>query len=136
MERMDQCEKGSYHSHEDEAKEYLSGYAELAAYISVDADCQIYRRFDRLGARNLLYLQSELAALEQWFDEYDAKELERRSQGSVDEKVAIVMRNASWNVSVELAKAGRKPKASEEEKREAEKMQKIERLRVVTAQYR
>jgi hypothetical protein len=46
------------------------------------------------------------------------------------------MRNASWNVSVTLAEAGRQPTANQEEKREAEKMQKIERLRVVSAQYR
>lgn len=133
---MDRCEKGQSHAAEIETKEYLPGYAELAAYISVDPDCQIYRRFDRLAARNLLYLQSELATLEQWFDDHDRMEVERKSQASTGEKVGIIMRNASWNVSVALGKAGKSPAANEEEKREAEKLEKIERLRVVTAQYR
>ena len=45
---------------------YLKGYPSLAAFIASDKDKStvIYRRFDRLSARNLLYLQSELAELE------------------------------------------------------------------------
>jgi hypothetical protein len=49
------------------------GYPQLAAYIAADEDksITIYRRFERLAARNLLYLESELADLEAKQDELD-----------------------------------------------------------------
>jgi len=42
------------------------GYASLASFIARDPDSEtfIYRKFDELSARNLLYLQSELLSLE------------------------------------------------------------------------
>jgi hypothetical protein len=45
---------------------YLSGYPSLANFIASDRDrtTLIYKRFDELAARNLLYLQSELAELQ------------------------------------------------------------------------
>jgi hypothetical protein len=43
---------------------HLSGYPSFAAFISQDPDAAIYRKFERLSARNLLYLQSELHHLE------------------------------------------------------------------------
>jgi hypothetical protein len=133
---MEQCENGVAPITQGSPKEYLPGYAELAAYISIDPDFQIYRRFDRLSARNLLYLQSEMAELEEWFDQRDIDELGRGEKASEREKVQITCRNQSWNISVALAKAGGEPGASEEEKREAEKMDKIRKLRVITAEYR
>jgi hypothetical protein len=44
---------------------HLTGYPSLAAFIASDRDrtTLIYKRFDELAARNLLYLQSELAEL-------------------------------------------------------------------------
>ncbi|KAF1836973.1 hypothetical protein BDW02DRAFT_566567 [Decorospora gaudefroyi] len=47
-------------------KHYLSGYPSLANFIASDRDrtTLIYKRFDNLAARNLLYLQSELAELQ------------------------------------------------------------------------
>lgn len=44
----------------------LLGYPSLARFIASDSDrtSLVFRRFDRLAARNLLYLQSELAELE------------------------------------------------------------------------
>jgi hypothetical protein len=133
---MEQCEKGVTPLSKGSPKEYLPGYAELAAYISIDPDLQIYRRFDRLSARNLLYLQSEMAELEKWFDQKDKDELDRGENASEAEKVQIICRNQSWNISAALARAGGVPGASEEEKREAEKMEKIRKLREVTAEYR
>ena len=52
---------------------YARGYPSLAAFIASDCDhsTSIYRRFDRLSARNLLYLQSELAELEAKQDTLD-----------------------------------------------------------------
>lgn len=54
---------------------YEKGYPSLAAFIASDCDksTSIYRRFDRLSARNLLYLQSELVELEARQDALDAE---------------------------------------------------------------
>jgi hypothetical protein len=53
--------------------QYQMGYPRFAAFISEDKDksSTIYRRFERLAARNLLYLESELAELEAKQDELD-----------------------------------------------------------------
>lgn len=44
----------------------LDGFPSLAEFIASDPDhtSLVFRRFDKLAARNLLYLQSELAELE------------------------------------------------------------------------
>lgn len=53
--------------------QYPEGYAQYAAFIASDPDksTTIYRRFKRLSARNLLYLESEVAELEQQLDVLD-----------------------------------------------------------------
>ncbi|KAH9216090.1 hypothetical protein DL95DRAFT_460634 [Leptodontidium sp. 2 PMI_412] len=56
------------------ADEHLEGFADFAAYIGSDRDLALFRRFDTLGARNLLYLQAELLALEEKLQEYDEEE--------------------------------------------------------------
>ena len=63
---------------------YVKGYPSLAAFIASDCDksTSIYRRFDRLSARNLLYLQSELMELEAQQDQLDAEDL----HGSIENK--------------------------------------------------
>jgi hypothetical protein len=56
----------------------LEGYPSFAEFIAQDSDAAIYRKFERLSARNLLYLQSELQDLEgqlQAFDQEDAKDI-------------------------------------------------------------
>lgn len=57
-------------------KRYLTGYPSLAAFIASDKDksTAICRRFDRLAARNLLHLQSELAELEARQDAFDEED--------------------------------------------------------------
>jgi hypothetical protein len=59
------------------------GYPALAEWISRDPDHEtfIFRRFDRLAARNLLNLQSELVALEDRLDRMDAESRLRRDVG-------------------------------------------------------
>lgn len=54
---------------------YLQGYPSLAAFIASDRDqtSAIFKRFKRLGARNLLHMQSELAELQAQQDEFDYK---------------------------------------------------------------
>ncbi|KAF4905254.1 hypothetical protein CGCFRS4_v000820 [Colletotrichum fructicola] len=54
------------------------GYAEVANWMARDVDNEtlIYRRFDELAARNLLYLQSELLGLENQLNELDKQDAE------------------------------------------------------------
>lgn len=56
---------------------YLSGFPSLAAFIASDRDqtSAIFKRFNRLAARNLLHLQSELAELQAKQDRLDEAEL-------------------------------------------------------------
>ena len=63
---------------------YVKGYPSLAAFIASDRDksTAIYRRFDRLSARNLLYMQSELVELEARQDAFDAED----SRGTLEAK--------------------------------------------------
>jgi hypothetical protein len=52
---------------------FLGGYPSLATFIASDKDKSTanFKRFDRLAARNLLYLQSDLAELQAKLEEYD-----------------------------------------------------------------
>ncbi|KAF1949990.1 hypothetical protein CC80DRAFT_497020 [Byssothecium circinans] len=63
---------------------FIKGYPSLAEFIASDYDHStfVFKRFGRLSARNLLYLQSELAELEALQDEYDRED----SKASLDEK--------------------------------------------------
>ena len=70
--------------------QHINGYPSLAAFMASDNDksTSIYRRFDRLSARNLLYLQSELVELEaqqKTLDEKDTADLNAATEdmGSV-----------------------------------------------------
>ena len=61
------------------SRELLDGYPTFARFIARDRDAAIYRRFENLSARNLLYLQSELHDLEQQLqdlDRDDAKDID------------------------------------------------------------
>ncbi|KAH7308559.1 hypothetical protein B0I35DRAFT_442192, partial [Stachybotrys elegans] len=53
---------------------HRNGYAAVAAWMARDLDNEtyIYRKFDQLGARNLLHLQSELIVLEAEVKAHDA----------------------------------------------------------------
>jgi hypothetical protein len=55
---------------------YVQGYASLSAFIASDKDksTAIYRRFDQLSARNLLYLQSELIDLQSQQEQLDIED--------------------------------------------------------------
>lgn len=62
---------------QEESGQILSGYSRLAAFNASDPDEQtsIYRRFDELGARNLLWYQSELVELEAKLRRFDDDDL-------------------------------------------------------------
>ena len=74
---------------------YVKGYPSLAAFIASDRDksTAIYRRFDRLSARNILYLQSELVELEARQDKYDAEDRQRTTGEKASSRDWEIFRN-------------------------------------------
>ncbi|RDL34322.1 uncharacterized protein BP5553_07450 [Venustampulla echinocandica] len=52
-------------------KEYAKGYPRLAAFLDIDENFMLYRRFGVLQARILLYKQDELRGLEEKLDRKD-----------------------------------------------------------------
>jgi hypothetical protein len=77
---------------------YTNGYPSLAAFIASDHDksTEIYRRFGKLSARNLLYLQSELVELEAKQNAFDEEDV----RGPMDTKACA----RDWAVFAERAK--------------------------------
>lgn len=55
---------------------YIDGFPALASFIASDPDRStfIYKRFDRLAARNLLILQDELAEMQSQLDNFDRED--------------------------------------------------------------
>ncbi|KAK6541920.1 hypothetical protein TWF694_007696 [Orbilia ellipsospora] len=53
---------------------FAPGYPSTAAIISTDPELSVYRRFDRLNARNFLYYQAELMYLESELDKMDEED--------------------------------------------------------------
>ena len=51
----------------------ISGFGSFADLIASDADCStaVYKRFDRLNARDLLYYEAELLEIQAHQDQYD-----------------------------------------------------------------
>jgi hypothetical protein len=64
----------------------IDGFPLVADKIDSDVDktTTIYRRFDRLTARNLLLMQAELAELETLQNRYDAEDLRKRDQVTIE----------------------------------------------------
>lgn len=87
---------------------YVPGYPSLAAFIASDPDhsTAIYRRFDRLSARNLLYLQAELLALEKKQDELDKQDL---NSDEIDAKDKA----RNWETLLARAESGSDDEAKE-----------------------
>lgn len=102
---------------------YLIGYPSLANFIASDKNksTAIFRRFDRLGARNLLYLQSEIAELEARQDAFDAHDL-----GTLTTDQKGDMRD--WKLFVEKAK-------DDNNAREKDRMELIKEIREKMKEY-
>ena len=52
----------------------LDGYPTFSRFIAKDPDAAIYRKFESLSARNLLYQQSQLNDMERQLEELDSKD--------------------------------------------------------------
>lgn len=55
-------------------KREITGYAQVADFISSDKELAVYRRFDRTAARLLLVLQSEILLKQGQLDELDEQD--------------------------------------------------------------
>ncbi|KAH8724360.1 hypothetical protein GQ44DRAFT_655147 [Phaeosphaeriaceae sp. PMI808] len=60
-------------------RRYARGYASFAEFVASDPELAIYRRFQHLSARNILYLQSELVEAENQLAEFDKEDREQNS---------------------------------------------------------
>ncbi|KAF2273434.1 uncharacterized protein EI97DRAFT_461095 [Westerdykella ornata] len=98
------------------------GYPALAAWIARDPDNEalVFRKFGRLGARNLLHLQSRLIALEKELDELD--EDARRSD---DLEARQSLRR--WETLMKYA--------GDKQRGEKKTVEKLEELRKVLREY-
>jgi hypothetical protein len=100
-----------------------SGFAALSSLLASDGDQEllIFRKFDEISARNLLYLQCELLLIEERLKKWD-KKLSGSDDMDLDEAAA------TWEVMLEQAKNGR---------REAkEMMELVGQLRAKMKEYR
>lgn len=107
-------------------KKYLEGFHSLSALLASDPDLQVYRRFDSLASRNLLYLQAEILDLEARLEELDTADLEvanAEESGWMEVKLSA----RCWEAFAEKAESG--------EKRETERMRLIRQIRERLAEY-
>jgi hypothetical protein len=78
------------------------GSALVASKLNSDADktTTIYRRFDELSARNLLFYQAELVELEEQQKRQDTEDRDAKDQGSTECQ-------SEWNKFAEAAEAAK-----------------------------
>ncbi|KAH6694285.1 hypothetical protein BKA61DRAFT_499160 [Leptodontidium sp. MPI-SDFR-AT-0119] len=107
--------------------EYLEGYSDLAAFKSSDAHFSVWRRFDQLGAQNMLYYEAEVQQLEFELRELDDKDKETIRTGNEKEKNYIDARARSWKVLT--------MQVDWQDARAMKRMDLITRLRVAMKEY-
>ena len=109
--------------HNVELGHIRDGYPALAAWIGRDPDNEtfVFRKFDRLSARNLLHLQCQLIQLE---DEIDKLDDEARKSSNLDTRQA----SRRWEKLKELAADPTRP--------EKARLNKADELAVKIKEYR
>ena len=100
----------------------------MASKIASDIDktTTIYRRFDELSARNLLFYQTELAELEDLQREYDEVDRNAKDQAAIESR-------GDWNKFVCHAS---EVEIGRVQKREKEKMELAMKIRGKLEKYR
>ena len=107
------------------------GYPGLAAWIAHDPDNEsyVFRKFDRLSARNLLNLQSQLIALEEKLDRFD-----RETRQSQDFELRLSARR--WETFEKNAEDPNRPERTRMElAKDLQEKIKEYRKPIVTSQY-
>ena len=85
--------------------ELHDGYPSLAKWIAEDPDNEtfIFRSFKQLSAQNILYLQSQVIALEEKLNTLDSEIRQKKDvNGKMDERQCL----RRWETFVELSNAG------------------------------
>ncbi|OCL02415.1 hypothetical protein AOQ84DRAFT_423003 [Glonium stellatum] len=107
-------------------KKYLEGFPSVSALLSSDPDLQVYRRFNSLASRNLLYLQAEILDLEARLEELDAADLEAANVED-SEWMEVKLSARCWEAFTEKVENG--------EEREVERIRLIRQIRERLAEY-
>src|SRR5438067_2034479 len=83
VERQDQnpfpgysMKPNGHSSSTPEPVSYIDGYPRVAAFMSLGNDLAVFRKFDRMSLRSLLFQQSQLLDLENEIDQLDAQDKE------------------------------------------------------------
>lgn len=92
----------------------------FADFIASDDELLIFRRFDRLNVRSLLYMQSRLMTLEAQLAEYDQED-------AADGSMEVMLSAKCWETL--------QSRAAEERPREAERLELIREIQNTTYQY-
>ncbi|EON62136.1 hypothetical protein W97_01355 [Coniosporium apollinis CBS 100218] len=102
----------------------LDGYPSLSRFIASDPDrtALVFKRFDRLAVRSLLYLQSELEDLQVQQDEYDRIDANDQSDDLSSKQCA-----RNWQEFKKKAQTDQKQK---------ERMELVMKIRVTMKEYR
>lgn len=77
--------------------EYPPGYRDFAEFIASDYSLSLYRKFDVLSARNLLYLQAELQLLELQLHELDHTDQETIASSTAQGPTETEIAARSWD---------------------------------------
>lgn len=98
------------------------GYPALAAWIARDPDNEafVFRKFGRLGARNILHLQSQLIAIEHEVDQLDG---EARRSNDLETRQS----SRRWETLMEHAGDANRP--------EHKRVEKLNELRTLLREY-
>lgn len=98
------------------------GYPALAAWIARDPDNEafVFRKFNRLGARNILHLQSQLITLE-----YEIEQLDEEARKSKDLEAQQSSRR--WETLMKQAGDPNRP--------ERQRLEKLDELRKLLREY-
>ena len=98
----------------------FESYSSFADFIASDPELSVYRRFDRLSARNLLYLQSELLELQAKLAGLDEEDYGEKNGD-------VILSAKCWEIFASRA---------EEHAREGERMETIRKIRALLKEYR
>lgn len=98
----------------------FSGYATFSQFIVSDSELSLYRDFQALSSRNLLYLQSRLTELEKKLKEFDEEDSEQLN-------TEILLSAKCWETFSARSK---------EHPREKERMETILEIQVKMKEYR
>ncbi|KAF2145776.1 uncharacterized protein K452DRAFT_315943 [Aplosporella prunicola CBS 121167] len=108
--------------------EYLEGFTDFAEFLGSSRDLALYRRFDVLAARNLLYVQGELLAIEASLREYDErdKKIVFKGNGISPEAMNVLEAAKDWQSF---------SRHSQTDPAQEQKMKKVLELRQVLKEY-